>query len=217
MIFLIYFAISLIMQRQLLIIWKVNQKIFNEIFDLSSMKYVAICIVVFVFSLCVSQPEPIEDKPEISVTPVVTAEPTVVPDDVLDELIRRYFNALNQRDLTTLQSLTHPFYSSDVNPFLDYVVEHNLSFDIVSLSFLMDEIEFREMTEVLSDEEFKEQVGLRGVSYEIELYVTKGTEVFEGFYLFVELGETEDGWKILDPGLLQLVIEGTLEVFQSEE
>lgn len=181
------------------------------------MKYVALCAVVFLFSLCVSQEVVEEKKPVISVTPVITEEPAIIPDEALRDMISRYFIALNQRDLTTLESLTHPYYRNDVKPFLDYIIENGLTFEIVSLSFLMDEVEFRKMTEILSDEEFEEQVGFRGVSYEVELRVTSHNEIYEGFFLFIELGETETVWTVLDPALLQLVIEGTLEVFQSEE
>ncbi|MBU7042376.1 MAG: hypothetical protein HXS47_02200 [Theionarchaea archaeon] len=177
------------------------------------MKYTAICIVVLLFSLCVSQEETVKESQDVSVTPLVTGPP--IPHEVLKDIITDYFQALNQRDMSTVTSLTHPYYIQDVGPFLDYVIDNNLLFDIVSISFLMDEEEFREMTEILSDEEFQEQVGSRGVSYEVELHVTMDAEVYEGFYLFIELGETESGWYILDPALLQLVIEGTLEVYQS--
>jgi len=194
-----------------------TRRFFNEYLIFMIMKYVVLCIVVFLFSLCVSQEEVKEEEPVISVTPVVTEEPELIPDEALKGAITRYFTALNLRDLTTLESLTHPYYRDEVKPFLNYVIENGLTFEIVSLSFLMDEEEFRKMTEILSDEEFKEQVGTRGVSYEVELRVTANNEIYEGFYLFVELGETETGWTILDPALLQLVIEGTLEVFQSEE
>ena len=194
-----------------------TRRFFNEYLIWMVMKYVVLCIVVFLFSLCVSQEGVEEEEPVISVTPVVTEEPVMIPDEALEGMITRYFAALNQQDLTTLESLTHPYYGDEVKPFLDYVIENGLTFEIISLSFLMDEVEFRKMTEILSDEEFKEQVGARGVSYEVELRVTANNEIYEGFYLFIELGETETGWTILDPALLQLVIEGTLEVFQSEE
>lgn len=69
----------------------------------------------------------------------------------------------------------------------------------------------------LSDEEFAQQVGERGLSYEIQLTVTKGDKTYEEFIVFVYVGETADGWKVLDPSLLQILIETELEIMELED
>ena len=175
------------------------------------MRY-GVIFVVFLMALCVGQEEVPEQLPEQTQPP----EKPVIPDELIQDIIKDYFEALNLRDLDTLKSLTHPYYLDDVQPFVEYVKENNITFAITSVSLLMDQDEFREMTKNMSDEEFAQQVGKRGISYEIELSITQKDETYEEFFLFVELGETDDGWKILDPYLLQLLIESELEVFQEE-
>lgn len=180
------------------------------------MKYKAILIVLLV-AMCIGQKEPVsEEIEEVEEPPPETLPP--VPDDEIKDMVHAYFDALNQNDLTTLEELTHPFYVKDAQPFLEYISENNITFELTSISLLMKEEEFRsEMTKNLSDEEFAQQVGIRGVSYELELTLRKQGKSYPGCILFVEVGETEDGWKILDPSILQLVIESYLEVIESEE
>lgn len=175
------------------------------------MRY-SVILIVLLMTLCIGQKEVPDQVPEETQPP----EKTPIPDELIQDIVRAYFEALNQRDLGTLKSLTHLYYIEDVQPFLEYVKEENITFAIVSVSLLMDQDEFREMTKNMSDEEFAQQVGKRGISYEIELNITQKDETYEEFFLFVELGETDDGWKVLDPYLLQLLIESELEVFQEE-
>ncbi|MBU7030132.1 MAG: hypothetical protein HXS48_24580 [Theionarchaea archaeon] len=180
------------------------------------MKYKAIFIVLLM-AMCIGQKGPEEEVEEVEKTLPPDVLPPV-PDDAIRDMIRTYFNALNQNDLTTLEGLTHPFYVKDVQPFLEYIGGNNISLELTSISLLMKEEEFRtEMTKNLSDEEFAQLVGIRGVSYELELTMTKQGISFPGCVLFVEVGETEDGWKVLDPSILHLVIESYLEVMESEE
>lgn len=175
------------------------------------MRY-SVIFIVLLMTLCIGQKEVPDQVPEETQLP----EKPPIPDELIQDIVRAYFEALNQRDLDTLKSLTHPYYIEDVQPFIEYVKEENITFAIVSVSLLMDQDEFREMTKNMSDEEFAQQVGKRGISYEIELSITQKGETYEEFFLFVELGETDDGWKVLDPYLLQLLIESELEVFQEE-
>jgi hypothetical protein len=187
------------------------------------MRYGVILVVLLVI-MCIGQ----EEAPELAQEPnegQLSGEPPEeelseeepIPDDLIRSMIVMYFEALNQRNLATLESLTHPFYAEDVQPLLEYIDLNDLSFEIVAVSFVVDEEDFRELTQNLSDEEFAQQVGRRGLSYELELIVTQGDKIYEEFFLFMEVGETDEGWKVLDPYLLQLVIEAGLEVIQSQE
>ncbi|MGD2250679.1 MAG: hypothetical protein PVF58_19965 [Candidatus Methanofastidiosia archaeon] len=178
------------------------------------MRY-GIILVVLLFALCLNQAEDAETPLE---TPALPSEGSqTIPHSVIKDTIRDYLSALNNRDVGELKSLTHPYYESDIPLLLDYVKEEKITFTVVSISFLMDADGFREMTTNLSDEDFAEQVGKRGLSYELILKVTKGEKTYEDFVIFVEVGETETGWKIVDPELLQLLIESELEVLELEE
>jgi hypothetical protein len=187
------------------------------------MRYGVILVVLLVI-MCIGQEEapelvqePNEDQLSGEPSEEELSEEEPIPDDLIQSMIVAYFEALNQRNLATLESLTHPFYADDVQSLSEYIDQNDLSFEIVSVSFVIDEEDFREMTRNLSDEEFAHQVGKRGLSYELELIVTQKDRSYEEFFLFLEFGETDEGWKVLDPYLLQLVIEAGLEVMQSQE
>ncbi|MBU7024580.1 MAG: hypothetical protein HXS40_10485 [Theionarchaea archaeon] len=133
-----------------------------------------------------------------------------------EEIISLYFDNLNQRDSAGLEDLTHPFFVKDTEELLDFVTNQKLTFEITETSPLMEEEEFREMTKGLSDEEFAEQVGKRGISYEVIVTITTPDTSYKDIYLFIELGETDEGWKVVEPSVLQLLIETSLEVAQTE-
>ncbi len=181
------------------------------------MRYKIIFLILLV-TMCIGQEEApkvaeVEEKP---LPEEVEPEPEVVPHEVIQDMIVSYFGALNQRDLDTVQSLTHPYYASDAKSFLDYVSQNNITFKVDSISQIMDQSEFREMMKNLSDTEFFQQVGKRGLSYDVELTVTKAGKSYKAFFVFVYVGELEDGWKVLDPELLQILIETELEVMEAE-
>lgn len=180
------------------------------------MRY-GVIFVVLLFALCVNQVEvPPERTPaETHAVPPEGSQP--IPDSTIKNMIRDYFSALNNRDLEKLESLTHPYYKTAIPLLLEYVKNEEITFTVVSVSFLMDADGFREMTANLSDEEFTEQVGKRGISYEVELEVSKKEETYQDFIVFVEIGETDNGWKLVDPELLQLLIESEIEVRELEE
>jgi hypothetical protein len=178
------------------------------------MRY-GVILVVLLFALCLNQGEDAGTPSETPSLPPESSQP--IPHSIIQDMIRDYFSALNNRDLGELKSLTHPYYESDIPLLLDYVKDEKITFTVVSISFLMDADGFREMTANLSDEDFTEQVGKRGLSYELILKVTKGEKTYEDFVIFVEVGETETGWKIIDPELLQLLIESEIEVMEAEE
>lgn len=129
-----------------------------------------------------------------------------------EEIIDSYFEGLNQRNLSELEDLTHSYFAEDAELLLDYVKNQNLTFEIVEISLLMKEEEFREMTKGLSDADFAEQIGKRGRSYEVIVTIITPDASYEEIFLFVELGETDDGWKVIEPSVLQLLIETSLEV-----
>jgi hypothetical protein len=174
----------------------------------------SIIFIILLMALCIGQEKVPEEQVQEELLPEETPS---IPDDLIKNMILSYFEALNQRNLNTLKSLTHPYYAADVQPFLEYVSENSMTFGVVTVSFLMDEDEFREMTKNLSDAEFSEQIGKRGLSYEVEMSVTTHDATYEEFFLFVYVGETDSGWKVIDPYLLQLLIESELEVLQLEE
>ncbi len=192
-----------------------EEKIYSCVYPLKCMKkYI---LVILLVALCINQAEPEEVQKEIE-----EEEQSPPPEDrqLLDSTnktaIEAYFSALNQRDFNSLQSLTHPYYAQDVQPLLDFVIQNDLSFTVNSVDPLMDEEGFRGEMSYLSDEEFSNQVGKRGLSYEVVLTVTKGDVSYEDFIVFVYIGETEEGWKVLDPYMLQLLIEAELEVKESK-
>lgn len=176
-------------------------------------------MVILLVTMCIGQEEMAEEVEVYEESPPETEPPREevepIPEDLIQDVVEAYFEALNQRDLTTLKSLTHPFYGEYVEPFLEFVSEKDITFEIVSISQLADPDEFEVLMKNLSDEQFAQQVGKRGLSYEIELRVIKAGESYEGFIVFVYVGEVEEGWKVLDPETLQLVIEAELEVIES--
>ncbi len=178
------------------------------------MKWKAIFLVLLV-AMCIGQEETPEEE-QVTEEPLPTAEPPI-PDNLIQGMVATYFEALNNRNMDTLQSLTHPFYSKDVPSLLTFVSQNNLVFVVNSVSRLMETQEYREIMSNLSDEEFAQQVGERGLSYEIQLTVTKGDKTYEEFIVFVYVGETADGWKVLDPSLLQILIETELEIMELED
>jgi len=178
-------------------------------------KVIFAVFVILLMAMCMGQKEVSEQQEVEEESPPPDTKPPI-PDDVIKELIYAYFDALNQRNLSTLTELTHPLYVLDVQPFLEYVSENNISFELVSISLLMEEEEYREMMKNLSDAEFAQKVGKRGVSYELVLIMTKQDKSYSDCPLFIELGETDDGWKVLDPAILHMVIESYLEVVESE-
>ena len=175
------------------------------------MKY-KVVFVVLLLTMCIGQDKQPESEEELLPE---TLPP--IPDGEIKELIQTYFDALNKGDISTLQKLIHPFYAGDIPPFLDYIRRNDISFELNSTSILMKEKEFRETMKSLSDVEFAQQVGRRGVSYEVELTITKEGNAYPYCFLFVEMGDTEDGWKVLDPSMFQLVVEEYLEIMESEE
>ena len=182
------------------------------------MRYKIIFLILLV-TMCIGQEEapPVEEVEEILLPEEeVEPEPEVIPHEVIQDMIVSYFGALNQRDLDTVQSLTHPYYASDAKSFFDYVSQNNITFKVESISQIMDQSEFREMMGNLSDIEFIQQVGKRGLSYDVELTVTKAGKSYKGFFVFVYVGELEDGWKVIDPELLHILIETELEVKEAE-
>ncbi len=196
---------------------KVKGKVYSLPYVSLGMKLRLILLALLV-ALCIGQEKPVEKVQEQ--TQEVTAEPEEdqqLTDSAVQTLVESYFAALNQRDLSTLTSLTHPYYVEELLPFLEFVSQNDISFTIKSVSRLMDENEFRELEKGLSDEEFTQQIGKRGLSYEVVLAVTKGGTTYEDFTIFVEVGETEQGWKVLRPYVLQVLIETELEVRDSEK
>jgi hypothetical protein len=163
------------------------------------MRYAAIFLVLLTAACMSQQPEQPQER---QLTP--------------EEIITLYFESLNQKDLVGLEDLTHPFFVKDAEELLDFVTNQKLTFEITETSPLMDEEEFREMTKGLSDEEFAEQIGKRGISYEVIVTITTPDTTYKDIYLFIELGETEGGWKVVEPNVLQLLIETSLEVAQTE-
>ncbi len=181
-----------------------------------SMRY-RILVVILLVTMCIGQEEaPEEIEVHEETPPPPTEGPPPIPENLIQDVIEAYFDALNERDLNTLNSLTHPFYSDYVKPFLDFVSQNDLTFEIVSVSQLADPDEFRELMKNLSEEQFAQQVGKRGLSYEVELRVIKGGKTYEGFVIFVYIGEVDETWNVLDPETLHLVIEAELEVIESE-
>jgi hypothetical protein len=164
------------------------------------MRYAVIFLVLLTAACMGQQSEQIQER----------QQPTP------EEIISSYFGNLNQRDLAGLEDLTHPFFVNDVEELLDYVTNQKLAFEITETSPLMEEEEFREMTKGLSDEEFAKQIGKRGISYEIIVTITTPDTSYDDIYLFIELGETDEGWKVVEPNVLQLLIETSLEVAQTE-
>lgn len=182
------------------------------------MRYRAVFVILLV-TMCIGQ-EPQQEVAEEVESPAyeeLPEEEPPPPDELIQGLIQAYFDALNQRSTDQVTALTHPYYASDVSVLMDFVTQNNISFTVTSFSSLMDEEEFREMMKSLSDAEFAQQVGKRGFSYEVVLTVTKGDAVYEEFVIFMEVGETEEGWKVLDPYTLQAIIEAELEVKESEK
>ena len=179
------------------------------------MRYGVIFVVVLLV-MCIGQEESSELESGEEQIPAETLPP--VPDDALKDMIHMYFEALNQRDATFLEKVTHPFYTAEVQPLLDYVSDNNISFEITSASMLMKENSFRrEMMKTMTEEEFAQQIGRRGVSYELELVIAKQDKSYPYCFLFIEVGETEDGWKVLNPSIFQMVLEEYLEILESEE
>jgi len=178
------------------------------------MKWKAIFLVLL-FAMCIGQEEAPEEE-QVTEGPLPTEEPPI-PDNLIQGMVATYFEALNNRNMDTLQSLTHPFYGRDVPSLLTFVSQNNLVFVVKFVSRLMETHEYREIMSNLSDEEFAQQVGERGLSYEIQLTVTKGDKTYEEFIVFVYVGETADGWKVLDPSLLQILIETELEIMELED
>lgn len=185
-------------------------------------KVISAVLLIALIALCIGQEKPPEEEPEEE--PEVTVEEILpetlppVPDDVLKGIIRAYFDALNQRDLNTLQELTHPYYAADAPLLMQFVSKNNISLELTSVSMLMKENSFkRDMLKTMTEEEFAQKVGVRGVSYELELILRKQDTSFPDCFLFIELGETEDGWKILDPAMFQIVLEEYLEILELEE
>lgn len=179
-------------------------------------------LLILLVTLCIGQEKPAEKVQEQvqEETPEVTVEPEEdqqLIDSSVRTLLESYFDALNQRDLTVMTSLTHPYYTEEILPFLEFVRENDISFTIKSFSLLMDENEFRESEKGFSDEKFAQQVGKRGLSYEVVLTVAKGGTIYDDFIIFVEVGETEQEWKVLEPYILQVLIETELEVRDSEK
>ncbi|MGC1120611.1 MAG: hypothetical protein WBA22_05915 [Candidatus Methanofastidiosia archaeon] len=163
------------------------------------MRY-AVVFLVLLTAACVGQQS--EVPQETQLTP--------------EEIIDLYFESLNQRDLAQLEDLTHPYFVKDAEELLDFVTNQKLTFEITEASLLMEEEEFREMTKGLSDEDFAEQIGKIGISYEVIVTITTPDTSYQEIFLFIELGETEEGWKVIEPNVLQLLIETSLEVAQTE-
>lgn len=181
------------------------------------MRYRVILMVLLV-AMCIGQEKQSEEIEEADEPLIPTSTPPPIPDSLIKDIIQNYFDAMNQRDLNTLEDLTHPFYVADAAVLMDFVRKNNISFESLSLSILMDEEEYRnEMLGTMSELEFAEKVGKRGLSYELELVIVKLGKSYPDCFLFIEVGETGDGWKILDPLMLQLVLESYLEVIESEE
>ena len=180
------------------------------------MRY-RIIVLILLVTMCIGQKEvPEETEVYEETLPPPTEEPPPVPENLIQDLIEAYFEALNKKDLNALNSLTHPFYSDYVKPFLEFVRKNDLTFEIVSVSQLADPDEFRELMKNLSEEQFAQQVGKRGLSYEVELRVIKAGKTYEGFFVFVYVGEVDGTWNVLDPETLHLVIEAELEIIESE-
>jgi hypothetical protein len=174
--------------------------------------------VVLLIAMCIGQEEPSEEIEDITETTIPPSTPPPVPDSLIKDIIQNYFDALNQRNLYTLEELTHPYYVADASLLLEFVLKNNISFEIVSKSILMEEEEYEsEMLKTMSEEEFAQKVGKRGLSYDLELVIVKLGKSYPECFLFIEVGETEDGWKVLDPSMLQLVLESYLEVIESSE
>ncbi len=181
------------------------------------MRY-RVILVVLLIAMCIGQEKQSEEIEEVDETSIPPSTPPPIPDSLIKDIIQNYFDALNQRDLNTLEELTHPFYVSDAAALMDFVRKNSISFESISLSILMREEEYKsEMLGTMSELEFAEKVGKRGLSYELELVIVKLGKSYPDCFLFIEVGETEDGWKILDPLMLQLVLESYLEVIESGE
>ncbi|MBU7017937.1 MAG: hypothetical protein HXS44_10540 [Theionarchaea archaeon] len=181
------------------------------------MRY-RVILVVLLIAMCIGQEEPSEESGEGVETSLPPSTPPPIPDGLIKSIIQSYFDALNQRDLDTLEELTHPYYVADAAVLMDFVLKNNISFKSISPSILMEDEEYRsEMLGTMSELEFAEKVGKRGLSYDIELIIVKLGKSYPDCYLFIEIGETEDGWKVLDPEMLQLVLESYLEVIESGE
>ncbi|MBU7013807.1 MAG: hypothetical protein HXS52_07150 [Theionarchaea archaeon] len=162
------------------------------------MRYAAIFLILLT-AACIGQES---EQPQVMATP--------------EEIITSYVEGLNQRNLAEIEDLTHPYFVNDAEQLLDFVTNEKLRFEIAGISLVMEEEEFREMTKGLSDAEFAEQIGKRGRSYEVIVTVTTSDTSYEEILLFIELGETEEGWKVIEPNVLQLLIETSLEVAQAE-
>lgn len=135
-----------------------------------------------------------------------------VPDDQIKNMIMTYFEALNQRDFDTVMSLTHPSYALDVPSLLAYIRENSLSFDIISCSLFMDQDEFRKTIEHLYEEDVVQPVFKRGLSYNLQLGFAKADQLSHRFLFYMDVAETEDGWKVLDPLALQAAIGIELKI-----
>ena len=174
--------------------------------------------MVLLIAMCIGQEKPPDEIEEANETSAPPSTPPPIPDSLIKDIIQNYFDALNQRDLITLEELTHPFYVADAAVLMDFVWKNNISFESISLSILMGEEDYKsEMLGSMSELEFAEKVGKRGLSYELELVIVKLGKSYPDCFLFIEVGETEGGWKILDPLMLQLVLESYLEVIESGE
>lgn len=174
--------------------------------------------MVLLIAMCIGQEEPSKEVEDIVKPSAPPSTPPPIPDGLIKDIIQHYFDALNQRDLKTLEELTHPYYVADASVLLEFVQKNNISFESISKSILMKEEEYKnEMLATMSEEEFAKKVGKRGLSYGLELVIVKLGKSYPDCYLFIEVGETEDGWKVLDPLMLQLVLESYLEVIEAGE
>jgi len=140
-----------------------------------------------------------------------------VPDDAIRTMITTYFEALNQQDADTLMSLTHPSYTTDIPSLLKYIRDNSVSFEILSISLLMDQKEFREAMERSYKEDVMEPKFSRGLSYDTELMFTKAGKSYHMIAFYVDVAETKKGWKILDPLVLQTMAEIELEVIEKSQ
>ena len=134
-----------------------------------------------------------------------------VLDDQIKNMIMTYFEALDQKDFDTVMSLTHPSYALDVPSLLAYIRENSISFNIVSCSLFMDQDEFRKTIEHLYEEDVVQPVFERGLSYNVQLVFEKDQHSHR-FLFYMDVAETEDGWKVLDPLALQAAIGIELKI-----
>lgn len=176
------------------------------------MNYIA-SVFILVMTMYPKQKKPPTENEKL---PLQKEGSQPIPDDAIRTMITTYFEALNQQDADTLMSLTHPSYITDIPSLLKYIRENSVSFEILSISLLMDQKEFRETVERSYKRDMMEPKFSRGLSYDTELMFTKAGKSYHMTAFYVDVAETKKGWKILDPLVLQTMAEIELEVIEKE-